>query len=205
MNASKIIGLLAIAGGATAIGWYFVKGKPPECTEGDTKCVGYDLYTCVNGEWKLTEENSPTCGYTEPCTEGETKCQGAAPPGAQYESICHLCRNGEWASVGTCDTDKNILGKLWWDDGVSPNFQAGSNHIAHLRIVNNTSKDLMVRVAVILTVIATNTPLPAGGEICLDHQFTVQNMPGSHACAIILQEENTGEQWVMYGEDLVIY
>lgn len=205
LKTTQIVGIGAILAGIGAIGWYSLKGKPPECTEGDTKCVGFDLHRCVNGEWKLTEENSPTCGYTEPCTEGETKCQGTAPPGAKYESIGYLCRNGEWVAVGTCDTDKNILGMLWWDDGVSPHFQVGSNHVAHLRIFNKTSTDLLVKVAVTLAVIAENVPLPAGGEIRLDHQFLILDQPGAHHCGITLQEETTREQWVMRGEDLVIY
>jgi len=33
----------------------------PECTEGETKCVGNDLYKCINGKWSLFEANSPQC------------------------------------------------------------------------------------------------------------------------------------------------
>ena len=42
------------------------RAAPPEiCKLGDTKCLGYDLYECnENGEWVLTEENSPGCGWT---------------------------------------------------------------------------------------------------------------------------------------------
>jgi len=36
----------------------------PECTEGNTKCEGYNLYECINSRWQLTEENSTACGYT---------------------------------------------------------------------------------------------------------------------------------------------
>ena len=31
------------------------------CTEGETKCVGADLYECKNGEWVLKEKDSPEC------------------------------------------------------------------------------------------------------------------------------------------------
>ena len=38
---------------------------PPECdTPGATKCFGADLYTCVAGEWDLTEADSPECEAT---------------------------------------------------------------------------------------------------------------------------------------------
>jgi len=37
------------------------------CTEEDTKCVGYDLYTCTDNAWLLTEENNvDICGYEAP-------------------------------------------------------------------------------------------------------------------------------------------
>jgi hypothetical protein len=42
----------------------------PVCTLGETKCVGYDLYTCsVEGQWQLTKKNSEQCGYTPPPEE----------------------------------------------------------------------------------------------------------------------------------------
>ena len=63
--------------------------KPPECKEGEQKCVGYDLYVCENGKWVLKERNSPQCGYTPPpeCKEGEQKCVG-------YD--LYVCQNGKW-------------------------------------------------------------------------------------------------------------
>ena len=36
------------------------------CTEGETKCVGYDLYKCIGGKWQLVERNSEQCGYQPP-------------------------------------------------------------------------------------------------------------------------------------------
>jgi len=38
-----------------------------ECTPGETKCEGYNLYRCNSaGRWYLAETNSPSCGYTPP-------------------------------------------------------------------------------------------------------------------------------------------
>ena len=68
-----------------------IPSPPPECTEGETKCVGYDLYKCINGKWQLVESNSEQCGYVPPeCTEGETKCVG-------YD--LYKCINGKWQLV----------------------------------------------------------------------------------------------------------
>ncbi|MHC1589320.1 MAG: hypothetical protein ACXQS1_05855 [Methermicoccaceae archaeon] len=39
---------------------------PAECEEGETQCVGYDLYECLNGQWALVERNSEECGYVPP-------------------------------------------------------------------------------------------------------------------------------------------
>ena len=35
------------------------------CAAGTASCQGYNLYTCVDGEWVLRERNSAECGYTE--------------------------------------------------------------------------------------------------------------------------------------------
>jgi len=43
--------------------WTVTVSAPPECTEGATKCEGYDLYKCINGKWTLIEKNSEQCGY----------------------------------------------------------------------------------------------------------------------------------------------
>ena len=43
---------------------------PPECDDGETMCAGTDLYTCVDGEWQLTERNAAQC-YTPPIPPGE--------------------------------------------------------------------------------------------------------------------------------------
>jgi len=31
------------------------------CKEGETKCVGTDLYVCQGGQWVLKEKDSPEC------------------------------------------------------------------------------------------------------------------------------------------------
>lgn len=59
MNKKVAAGIGLIAG---ALGLYLLttrKAKP--CTEGTTKCVGADLYACVNGKWVLQQLNSPAC------------------------------------------------------------------------------------------------------------------------------------------------
>lgn len=63
---------------------------PKVCNEGDTKCVGYSLYKCVNNQWELVEYNSPQCGYVPPCLEGQTKCDGYT---------LYQCINGQWQLV----------------------------------------------------------------------------------------------------------
>ena len=43
------------------------EGLPPTCTPGETKCLGYDLYTCsAERKWQLTKRNATECGYTPP-------------------------------------------------------------------------------------------------------------------------------------------
>ena len=59
----------------------------PLCTEGETKCIGYDLYECKTGKWELKGVGSEVCGAPSECTEGETKCIGYN----LYE-----CKTGKW-------------------------------------------------------------------------------------------------------------
>lgn len=48
-----------------------IVGPIPECTPGETKCVGYDLYTCSAAKaWGLTKKNVEQCGYV-PGVPGE--------------------------------------------------------------------------------------------------------------------------------------
>jgi hypothetical protein len=64
---------------------------PSVCQEGETKCVGPDLYICRSGQWQLSKSNATECGYTPPsppvCQEGETKCVGPD---------LYVCRSGQW-------------------------------------------------------------------------------------------------------------
>lgn len=61
--------IILVGLGAVAVGGYFLwkmfYPDEEECTEGDTKCVGVDLWTCVceddKCDWELTEKNSPEC------------------------------------------------------------------------------------------------------------------------------------------------
>ena len=77
-----------------------------KCTiEGDTKCVGYNLYKCINGEWVLQQTNSSICGYAPPeCIENNTKCVG---------NDLYKCVNSKWglyqANSSTCNLCKNVI------------------------------------------------------------------------------------------------
>lgn len=64
-----------------------IKGIPPVCTQGETKCVGNIKYTCINGNFVAT-------GYCVTCTEGKKKCEN----GIEY-----TCINNEWVQTGTCE------------------------------------------------------------------------------------------------------
>lgn len=57
--------IILVGGGLLAAALYYAMKTRAGCVEGDRKCVGYDLYECINGEWVLIEEDSPTCGYPE--------------------------------------------------------------------------------------------------------------------------------------------
>ena len=47
----------------------FNQTQPQICQEGDEKCVGVDLYRCIDGGWVLVEKNSEKCGWTPPPSE----------------------------------------------------------------------------------------------------------------------------------------
>jgi len=74
-----------------------IVGPVPECTPGETKCVGYDLYTCNAAKaWELTEKNAGQCGYIV-CT-----IDADCPEG-------YVCKDGkcvkkafpwEWLAIG---------------------------------------------------------------------------------------------------------
>jgi hypothetical protein len=56
--------------------WRFDSQECPAgtCTEGETKCIYFDLYKCIDGRFQRIEEKSPDCGYVP--GEGETRCVG---------------------------------------------------------------------------------------------------------------------------------
>jgi len=58
----------------------------PTYSDGDTKCIGYDLYTYINDGWVLTERDCEICGYI--------------PPTPQYDDIVFM----DWI-----DTTNNVL------------------------------------------------------------------------------------------------
>lgn len=80
-NVLKTIDVTIVPSGVEVGGWNVLKtidvtiypeGEPPTCTPGETKCIGYDLYTCSpSGEWKLTEKYSAECYYEPPNGDGD--------------------------------------------------------------------------------------------------------------------------------------
>ncbi len=57
-----LIGGLGV-GGYLLYKWWKEEPEPPPgpCTEGEEKCVGYNLYKCVTEKWVLVEKDSPIC------------------------------------------------------------------------------------------------------------------------------------------------
>lgn len=45
---------------------FSIGGSGGSCTNGDEKCVGDDLYECINGEWVLKELSSSQCSGSAP-------------------------------------------------------------------------------------------------------------------------------------------
>lgn len=117
-------GSVLIAGGLAY--WYLSQQNgngpppPPECRNGDTKCIGENLYTCINGKWQLTEKNSPQCieacwGENEcgipfftRCDENNNlcRCQDGKWKAAEYNSW--KCRSGETHKECFVDPETNI-------------------------------------------------------------------------------------------------
>ena len=91
MNRNLLLagGTFLIIGGVAY--WYLSRENGNgECVSGTEKCVGNDLYRCINGKWELIEAASPTC--INPCegdcgAEGFTACRG--------DNLC-ICTNGNW-------------------------------------------------------------------------------------------------------------
>ena len=114
IDRTKKIGLgLLLAFGAILIALGIKNIKKP-CREGAYKCVGTDLYTCVNGKWMLTEEDSPYCvplpGITfisgtvrsalsnQPISGVEVAAKNTTVPGV--EQITLTDENGYYKFVG---------------------------------------------------------------------------------------------------------
>lgn len=77
----------------------------PECMpDGSTKCVGYDLYTCTDGGWILTEENSSQCGYTEECESITTEAE-CLPP-------CYWYAKYFWEAPSCHTKEQNMMDYL---------------------------------------------------------------------------------------------
>jgi len=76
--------------------WVYDEQTCPICTEGETKCEGYDLYQCINNQWVLIELNSAACGYVPPeCTEGDHEVLEYCPDGIT-EKRWKDCIGGKW-------------------------------------------------------------------------------------------------------------
>ena len=69
----------------------------PECTNNDTKCVGYDLYKCIDGSWVLWAKNSTECGYV--------------PNGPEPENdiLEWIKKNALWLGIGGAGIAAGVL------------------------------------------------------------------------------------------------
>lgn len=66
MDTRKLaLGVLGLTGAITGI-YYILKEPTEDPNEGDTKCIGYNLFQYTNSNWMLLETNSATCGYISP-------------------------------------------------------------------------------------------------------------------------------------------
>lgn len=92
---------------------------PPECSpDGCTKCKDNDLYTCIDGNWILTEENSPECS--------------APPPPSDDFFVSHSGRIYTW--VKSCE-----------DHSENPTHEAilGETCYAYCRLTNVKARDVV--------------------------------------------------------------
>ena len=85
-----------IVGGVAGIGYYlFMRGEPgPKCTEGQTKCVNYNKYICIDGDWFLEEVDSIDCGWTPGRMSAQTLWDGVELPtfygGSSHQISCEV-------------------------------------------------------------------------------------------------------------------
>lgn len=88
----KIILGLAIAGitipPTAYLIWYLSQLPPPspDCTDGETKCINSDLYTCSNGQWGIVQQNSPQCTATP------VECSSLDENSCKSSLNCRWCR-----------------------------------------------------------------------------------------------------------------
>lgn len=99
----------------TEVQWCYVAA---ECSpDGITKCVGFDLYTCVGGKWVLTETNSPSCEYVPPeCSDYTTQAECTAA-GCYWwsDNTCHSTPETPPDCEGyTNNMDCIAAGCYWW-------------------------------------------------------------------------------------------
>lgn len=89
--AAVIAGLAALGIGSYAVYWLWQNGYFDflfGCNEGDTKCIGKDLYKCENKKWVLYSINSPLCGGASCASHNnEISCESAGC--YWYDGSCH--------------------------------------------------------------------------------------------------------------------
>lgn len=81
----KILAGIGLLAGALGL-FLWTRKAEAACEEGQTKCVGVDLYACVDGVWQLVEANSPQC-ITPECESGQIECRNRD---------LWACVNGKW-------------------------------------------------------------------------------------------------------------
>jgi hypothetical protein len=100
-----VSGILLVGPAAAPAAGTCLKCGDKQC--GQSTCIGMNVYQCQNGQWYLTAENSPECGYKPPapasvCTDGQTKSVGSCP---------YACSGNAWFPAGPCTVpagDENI-------------------------------------------------------------------------------------------------
>jgi hypothetical protein len=116
-TAGDIILIAGVAGGAFLI-YRLIKGGGGggACTPGTAKCDGFNLYTCNGeGQWVLTESNSPECGYTPEIWFGQNVEIGRKSFGVAVVDVGWRADNVE---IGRGSFGVVIIDAGWRDDNV---------------------------------------------------------------------------------------